>query len=117
MAIASINPATGEKLKEFTAFNDAEIEKRLKRAEQAFQQHRREAFPKRAQLVVGVATLLEREKNELARTMTLEMGKIFRASGEEIEKCARGCRYSAENAERVMDDASSQTGRATSYTG
>jgi len=115
MAIASINPATGEKLKEFTAFNDAEIEKRLKRAEQAFQQHRREAFPKRAQLLVGVATLLEREKNELARTMTLEMGKIFRASVEEIEKCARGCRYYAENAERFLEDEPAQTGARRSY--
>ncbi|PYL55706.1 MAG: NADP-dependent succinic semialdehyde dehydrogenase [Verrucomicrobia bacterium] len=115
MAIASINPATGEKLKEFTAFNDAEIEKRLKRAEHAFQQHRREAFPKRAQLVVGLATLLEREKNELARTMTLEMGKIFRASVEEIEKCARGCRYYAENAERFLEDEPAQTGARRSY--
>ena len=115
MAIASINPATGEKLKEFTAFNDAEIEKRLKRAEHAFQQHRREAFPKRAQLLVGVATLLEREKNELARTMTLEMGKIFRASVEEIEKCARGCRYYAENAERFLEDEPAQTGARRSY--
>ena len=115
MAIASINPATGEKLKEFTAFNDAEIEKRLKRAEHAFQQHRRDAFPKRAQLLVGVATLLEREKNELARTMTLEMGKIFRASVEEIEKCARGCRYYAENAERFLEDEPAQTGARRSY--
>ena len=115
MAIASINPATGDKLKEFTAFNDAEIEKRLKRAEHAFQQHRREVFPKRAQLLVGVATLLEREKNELARTMTLEMGKIFRASVEEIEKCARGCRYYAENAERFLEDEPAQTGARRSY--
>jgi len=77
MAIASINPATGEKLKEFAPFNDAEIEKRLKRAEHAFQQHRRESFPKRAQLLVSVATLLEHEKKDLARTMTLEMGKLL----------------------------------------
>lgn len=115
MAIASINPATGEKLKEFTAFNDAEIEKRLKRAEHAFQQHRRESFPKRAQLLVSVATLLEREKKELARTMTLEMGKIFRASVEEIEKCARGCRYYAENAERFLKDEAAQTDARRSY--
>ena len=60
MAIASINPATGEKIKEFKPHNDAEIEKRLKRAEHAFQQHRRESFPKRAQLLVAVATLLDR---------------------------------------------------------
>src|SRR5437764_11932041 len=96
MAIASINPATGEKLKEFAPFNDAQIEKRLKRAEHAFQQHRRESFPKRAQLLVSVATLLEHEKKDLARTMTLERGKLFRASVEEIEKCSRGLRDYAE---------------------
>src|SRR5437660_9448959 len=115
MAIASINPATGEKLKEFKAHNDAEIEKRLKHAEHAFQQHRRESFPKRAQLMVAAATLLDREKNELARTMTLEMGKLFRAAIEEIEKCERGCRYYAENAERFLEDEAAQTDARRSY--
>src|ERR1700736_5487228 len=115
MAIASINPATGEKLKDFSPFNDAEIEKRLKHAEHAFQQHRRESFPKRAQLLVSVATLLEREKKDLARTMTLEMGKLFPAAVEEIEKCARGCRYYAENAERFLEDEVAQTDARRSY--
>ena len=115
MAIASTNPATGEKLKEFSAFSGAEIEKRLKRAEHAFQQHRRESFPKRAQLLVSVATLLEREKKDLARMMTLEMGKLFRTSVEEIEKCARGCRYYAENAERFLEDEAAQTNARRSY--
>ena len=115
MAIASTNPATGEKLKEFSAFSGAEIEKRLKRADHAFQQHRRESFPKRAQLLVSVATLLEREKKDLARMMTLEMGKLFRASVEEIEKCARGCRYYAENAERFLEDEAAQTNARRSY--
>ena len=115
MAIASINPATGEKLKDFSPFNDAEIEKRLKRTEHAFQQHRHESFPKRAELLVSVATLLEREKKDLARTMTLEMGKLFPAAVEEIEKCARGCRYYAENAERFLEDEVAQTDARRSY--
>src|SRR5467141_85662 len=115
MAIASINPATGEKLKDFTPIDDVEIEKRLKRAEHAFQQHRRESFPKRAQLLVSVATLLDREKKDLARTMTLEMGKLFSAAVEEIEKCARGCRYYAENAERFLEDEVAQTDARRSY--
>src|SRR5436853_1373172 len=115
MAIASTNPATGEKLKEFSAFSGAEIEKRLKRADHAFQQHRRESFPKRAQLLVSVATLLEREKKDLARMMTLEMGKLFRASVEEIEKCARGCRYYAETAVRSLEDEVTQTNALRSY--
>src|SRR5436309_5280128 len=115
MAIASINPATGEKLKEFSPFNDAEIDKRLKSAERAFAHHRREPFAKRAQLMMATAALLEQEKDKFARTITLEMGKLQRAAVEEIEKCARGCRYYAENAERFLEDEPAQTGARRSY--
>src|SRR5205085_9944245 len=115
MAIASINPATGEKLKEFAAFDDAEIDKRLKRAEEAFAHHRREPFAKRAQLMMAAASLLEQEKDRLARMMTLEMGKLFRAAQEEIAKCVRGCRFYAENGERFLEDEAAQTDAARSY--
>ena len=115
MAIASINPATGEKLKDFAAFDDAEIDKRLKRAEEAFAHHRREPFGKRAQLMMAAASLLEQEKDRLARTMTLEMGKLFRAAQEEIAKCIRGCRFYAENGERFLEDETAQTDAARSY--
>jgi succinate-semialdehyde dehydrogenase/glutarate-semialdehyde dehydrogenase len=116
MAIASINPATGGKLKDFQAFNDAELEKRLQRAEHAFAHHRREPFSNRAQLMMAAASLLEQEKKEAARTITLEMGKLTRGAIEEVEKCARGCRYYAENAERFLEDELAQTKAARSYT-
>src|SRR6266481_1529983 len=115
MAIASINPATGEKLKEFKPHNDADIEKALRQAATAFEKCRGEPFPKRAQLMVEVAALLEREKQELACTMTLEMGKLLRDSVAEIEKCSRGCRYYAENAERFLEDEAAQTDARRSY--
>ncbi len=115
MAITSINPATGEKLKEFSAFDEKEIEKRLDRAEKAFELHRRQPFSARAQLMTAAASLLEREKDKFARVMTLEMGKLLRAAGEEIEKCARCCRYYAENAERFLEDEAGQTDAARSY--
>ena len=115
MAIASINPATGEKLKEFPPHKDVDIEKALRNAEAAFEKYRGEPFPKRTQLMVSVATLLEREKNDLAKIITLEMGKLLRDSVAEIEKCARGCRYYAENAERFLEDEVAQTGARRSY--
>src|SRR5436190_3044649 len=115
MAIASINPATGEKLKEFKPHNDADIEKALRQAATAFEKYRGEPFAKRAQLMVEVAALLEREKQELARTMTLEMGKLLRDSVAEIEKCVAGCRYYAENAERFLEDEVAQTNARRSY--
>ncbi len=115
MAIASINPTTGETLKEFAAFNDNEIEKRLKRAEHAFAHHRRHPFSKRTQLMMAAASLLEQEKDSLARTMTLEMGKLFRAALDEIAKCVRVCRFYAENAKRFLEDEAAQTSAARSY--
>jgi succinate-semialdehyde dehydrogenase / glutarate-semialdehyde dehydrogenase len=115
MAIASINPATGEKLKEFPAFSDSEIEKRLKLAERAFARYRRRPFAKRAQLMMATAGILDQEKDKLARTITLEMGKLFRAAQDEIVKCARGCRFFAENSERFLEDEPAQTDAARSY--
>ena len=115
MAIASINPATGEKLKEFKPHDDAHIEKTLRQASAAFEKHRREPFRRRADLMMSVATLLDREKKELARIITLEMGKLFGDSVAEIDKCLRGCRYYAENAERFLEDEPAQTTARRSY--
>jgi succinate-semialdehyde dehydrogenase/glutarate-semialdehyde dehydrogenase len=115
MAIASINPATGEKLKEFTAHGDADIEKALQRAVTAFEKHRREPFARRAELMMATASLLDQEKKNLGRVITIEMGKLFRDSVAEIEKCALGCRYYAENAERFLEDEPAQTKAGRSY--
>jgi succinate-semialdehyde dehydrogenase / glutarate-semialdehyde dehydrogenase len=115
MAIASTNPATGEKLKEFAPFNDAEIEKRLSRAEEAFRKYRRTKFNERSALLHAVTELLFQEKKQFAEIITLEMGKLFRDSIAEIEKCARGCRFYAENGERFLEEEPAQTDAAESY--
>jgi succinate-semialdehyde dehydrogenase / glutarate-semialdehyde dehydrogenase len=115
MPIASINPATGEKLKEFPALDDGEIDKRLRLAGKAFPHHRRRPFAKRAQIMMAAAAILDQEKEKLARTITLEMGKLFRAAQDEIAKCARGCRFYAENSERFLEDEAAQTDAARSY--
>ena len=115
MAIASINPATGEKLKEFPPHDLVEIEKRLKCVERAFDQHRREPFARRSELMMATGSLLEREKEDFARLITLEMGKLLRDAVAEIEKCARCCRFYAENAEHFLEDEPAQTDAARSY--
>ena len=115
MPIASINPTTGETLKEFPALDSQQIEAKLAKAVNAFEQHRRTSFAHRAQWLTTAADLLEQEKERLARIMTLEMGKLLRAAGEEITKCAKGCRFYAENAERFLADEVVRTDAARSY--
>src|SRR5437870_2815383 len=102
MTIASTNPATGETLKTFSPDSDGVIEEKLRKAAAAAKQWRRTQFAERAQRMSRAAVLLEQRKDALARLMTLEMGKLRKAGVAEIEKCATGCRYYVENAERHL---------------
>ncbi|HEY8649760.1 MAG TPA: NAD-dependent succinate-semialdehyde dehydrogenase, partial [Chthoniobacterales bacterium] len=115
MAIASINPTTGETIREFCALTPAQIEAKLALAEQSFQKHRRSSLVERGLILQTVATILDSDREKLARMMTLEMGKPIRASADEISKCARGCRFYAENAERFLEEEDAQTGATRSY--
>src|SRR5436190_17894524 len=104
MAIASINPATGELTKRFDAHSDNEIESTLGRAVSAFEKYRASSFAERAVKLRHAAEMLEKDREHLARIITNEMGKLLRGSIDEIEKCARGCRFYAEHGEKFLSE-------------
>ncbi|HEX8422271.1 MAG TPA: aldehyde dehydrogenase family protein, partial [Pyrinomonadaceae bacterium] len=115
MAIASVNPATGEKLREFAPLDEAGIEEKLARAARAFRAHRRTSFGERAELMLGAASILETEGERFARLMTEEMGKPLRGAREEVAKCALVCRYYAEHAGRFLADEIVETSATRSF--
>ncbi|GAC1433852.1 MAG: NAD-dependent succinate-semialdehyde dehydrogenase [Terriglobales bacterium] len=115
MAIASINPATGELLKSFEPLSDSQLEEKLQRAASAFLEHKKTSFTERAQMMKKAAEILETEKQELGRLMTLEMGKTLQSAVDEAVKCAWACRYYAENAERFLADEIVETNASRSY--
>src|SRR6266404_4843324 len=104
MPIATINPATGETVHAFDPFSDAQLEEKLELSADAFRAHRRTSFADRAQMMNRAAEILESEKEEFGRVMTLEMGKPLKAAIEEAAKSALACRYYAENAEAFLAD-------------
>ncbi|MFE9554788.1 NADP-dependent succinic semialdehyde dehydrogenase [Streptomyces sp. NPDC006703] len=104
MAIATVNPATGETLKSFGAMEPEEVERRLATAEAAFDAYRMTGFEQRARLVVRAADLLDGDRDDIARTMTLEMGKPVAAARAEAAKCAKALRWYAEHAPRLLAD-------------
>jgi succinate-semialdehyde dehydrogenase/glutarate-semialdehyde dehydrogenase len=115
MAIATTNPATGEVLKTFDPLTAAQIEQKLQLAASAFRDHRRTSFADRAAKMMRATEILEKEKDECARLMTLEMGKPLKSAVAEAQKCATGCRYYAENAERFLADEVVETGARRSF--
>jgi succinate-semialdehyde dehydrogenase/glutarate-semialdehyde dehydrogenase len=115
MAIATINPTTGETVKTFEELTGAEIETKLALAASVYQTHRRTSFRDRAQKMTRAAEILESEKQEFGRLMTTEMGKPLKAAISEAEKCAWVCRYYAENAERHLADEVVETNAKRSY--
>ena len=102
MPISTVNPATGETLRTFPAFEPDEIDGRIGRAHRAFLRHRRASFAVRATAMRRAAGLLEGERDRWARLMTLEMGKPIGAAESEVEKCAWACRFYADHAERFL---------------
>jgi succinate-semialdehyde dehydrogenase/glutarate-semialdehyde dehydrogenase len=115
MAIATTNPATGEVIRTFEPLTAAQIEAKLQLAADAFKRHRRTSFPERAAKMTRLAEILEKEKDDCAHLMTLEMGKPLKAAVAEAMKCASGCRYYAENAEKFLADELIETGARRSF--
>ncbi|MFZ4665391.1 MAG: NAD-dependent succinate-semialdehyde dehydrogenase [Prochlorotrichaceae cyanobacterium] len=98
MAIATINPATGGLIKEFSALTEEELEQKLACAAETFRHYRQSAWSDRSEWLNRAAALLEAQTFDLAQMITLEMGKPLRGAIAEVEKCALVCRFYAENA-------------------
>jgi succinate-semialdehyde dehydrogenase / glutarate-semialdehyde dehydrogenase len=115
MTIATINPATGETLRTFKPLSDAELEVRLQCAADTYRSYRRTPLAERKRMLLRAAEILEAEKDAFGKLMVLEMGKPIKAGVEEAAKCALGCRYYAENAERFLADEYVETSASRSY--
>jgi len=115
MTIASINPATAETLREFSALSAQQIEQKLQIAVDTFRSYRLTSFADRSRMMQRAAEILESEKQEFGRTMTIEMGKPLTAAIGEAEKCASVCRYYAENAKHHLADQLVETNAKKSY--
>ncbi len=113
MAISTVNPATGEEVRTFEALSETEVDEKIQRAADTFREYRKTSLAERAEMMQRAAEILEDEAAEFGRLMTSEMGKTLAAATAEAKKCARGCRYYAENAGRFLaDEAAELDGRA-----
>lgn len=102
--IQTINPATGQELERFNFHTKDEIDAKLEGARHAFQAWRYSDLSTRSKALGGVAAALRRERDVLARTASLEMGKPITQARAEIEKCAWCCEYYAQHGPRYLSE-------------
>lgn len=104
MPIATTDPTDGRVVKTFEPLTDAQIEASLARAVDGFAALRSTTFEQRATWLRAAADILDSDRDEIARTMTVEMGKTLTAAKAEVAKCAVACRFYAKNAKGFLAD-------------
>src|SRR5215472_13195225 len=102
MAIESINPANGTLLRSFEPLSSDVIRQKLNLAEEASLSYPAVPLSHRTLWMRKLASLLEVEVEDLAKLITIEMGKPIASARQEVLKCALGCRYYADNGARIL---------------
>ena len=104
MAIAIINPTTGQLEEEFAPHTTAEVDAKIAEAQVAFEALRGTSFVERGSWMRRAADIMESEVDQTSRVLVIEMGKPIAQARAEVLKCAKGMRFYAENAERFLTE-------------
>jgi acyl-CoA reductase-like NAD-dependent aldehyde dehydrogenase len=101
--VKTINPATEEVLNEYDIMTKEQINDKVKKARNAFQDWKKDAS-KRIDHLHDFANQLRKDKEKLARIATNEMGKAIKEARSEVEKCAWAMEYYADNGQILSTD-------------
>ena len=115
MAIRSINPTTGEMLKEFEPFSESELNKRLEISNDAFKEWGTISLDERAKHMFSIAKKLHENVDEYAELLTTEMGKTFEQAKAEVEKSALNFEHYGEHSASYLCDRKINTDGSESF--
>ena len=101
--IKTVNPATEEIIQEYEIITKEQINDRVKKARNIFQDWKKDSS-KRTDFLHDFANELRKNKENLARTATKEMGKAIKEARSEVEKCAWTIEYYADHGEIFAND-------------
>ena len=93
--LKTINPATEEVINRYEIITKEQINDKVKKARNAFDEWKVDS-KKRIDLIHDFAQQLRKDKEELAKTATKEMGKAIKEARSEVEKCAWAMEYFAD---------------------
>jgi len=111
----TINPATGETIKQYKSSTKADVDKAVTKAKKAFEKWHQLSPAKRAIYLERTAKTLRAQKEKMARIITQEMGKPIKESLPEVAKCAWALEYYSENGPRFLNPEAAKTDATDSY--
>jgi succinate-semialdehyde dehydrogenase/glutarate-semialdehyde dehydrogenase len=100
--LQSVNPFSGELLKTYAEMSVDEVEEAIARAHEKFATWKRTSFSERAGFLRRAAALCVERMEQLAKLMTLEMGKRIAEARKEIKLCAAIFEYYARNGQELL---------------
>jgi succinate-semialdehyde dehydrogenase/glutarate-semialdehyde dehydrogenase len=115
MPIQTVNPYNNKLIKTFEELTDVQLEKKIAKANKAFQSWRHVGVDQRAALLKNVAAVMRKRKSELAKLITLEMGKLIAQSESEIDMCASVYEYFADHAAEFLKDRPMKTSEGKAF--
>lgn len=111
----SINPYTNQLIKSYPTATQEEIEQALETGEKLYLTWRNQLPATRSELLHEIANNFQKHREEMAKTMTLEMGKLYRESLEEVDLCVNICNYYADKAPELLKPTPLETDLGNAY--
>lgn len=111
----SINPANEKEIASYKRISEKTALEKIAKANETFNSWKNTSSSERSKLMNRLADIFDKNKEKYAQLATQEMGKIIGQSRNEIEKCAKICRYYADNAEELLANKIVKTEASKSY--
>ena len=100
--LKSVNPATGELIRDYDAMSEEEIQEVIAASQEAFLDWREVPYESKQELMLKAACVLREGSEEFATLLTQEMGKTIGSARSEVEKCAWVCEFYARKAKDFL---------------
>lgn len=115
MEFQTANPATGQILKSYQYQTFSQVEEQLITAHRDFSVWKKSSLAERSQVLLRLAGNLRTQKDELAKSIVAEMGKLESEARAEIDKCIKACEYYAEMGPKALSPQPVKTEFAHSF--
>lgn len=100
----TINPTTEKVLKEYTYMSDDEASEAIEKCHKAFTKWKTKSLEQRGKVIKAIGEKLMERREEFAKLMTQEMGKVIKHGFQEVKLCAGLCEYTAEQGVKELED-------------